>query len=175
MNLEIRQISNPETWDEFVKKQEYSPFLQSSMHGKLYKELGEKYWIFGIYEADKLIGGSLILSTHAKRGNFLFLPYGPVMDFHNKHAFKLIIDYISNFAKSQGYSFVRVSPFANDNNEINDLFKKNNFRKSPLHALAETTWMLELSPDEGEILSKMNKNHRNLIRRCEREEVKINI
>ena len=39
--------------------------------------------------------------------------------------------------------------------------------------LAETTWLLDLSPQAEDLLKAMNKNHRNLIRRCERDGVII--
>jgi lipid II:glycine glycyltransferase (peptidoglycan interpeptide bridge formation enzyme) len=39
--------------------------------------------------------------------------------------------------------------------------------------LAETTWLLDVQHTDDELFAGMKKNHRNLIRRCEREGVRI--
>jgi len=169
----IKKIENLNEWEEFVKKQDFSLFVQSSNWGELYKTLGEKSWIIGIYKREKLVGGSLVVSTHAKRGNFLFLPYGPILDYTDKHAFSILITYLKKFAKENKYNFIRVSPYIDNNKKNKEIFKENGFRPSPIHIIAENTWLLKLDKDNEDLLSEMKKNHRNLIRRCQREGVTV--
>ncbi len=169
----IKKIENFNEWEEFVKKQKFSLFVQSSDWGKLYETLNEKSWVVGIYKNEKLVGGSLLVSTHAKRGNFLFLPYGPILDYNDTHAFRIFITYIKNFAKKNKYNFIRVSPYIDETKNSKELFKENGFRLSPIHIIAENTWLLKLDKNNEDLLSQMKKNHRNLIRRCEREGVII--
>ncbi|OGH58962.1 MAG: hypothetical protein A2725_04425 [Candidatus Magasanikbacteria bacterium RIFCSPHIGHO2_01_FULL_33_34] len=173
--MQIAEIKNQNEWEEFNKKQAYTLFVQSLNYGEFYKRLGEKPYIIGIYENDSLVGGALILSVHAKRGNFLYIPYGPILPEKNKaEALKLFTKFIFDFAKSKKeFSFVRVSPFLEENTENRGLFKSLGYKSAPMHILAERTWLLDITPDEETLLSGMNKNHRNLIRRCMRENVKI--
>ena len=42
-----------------------------------------------------------------------------------------------------------------------------------MHMIAEHTWMLPLDQDEVEMLKSMNQNHRNLIRRAQRDGIKV--
>jgi lipid II:glycine glycyltransferase (peptidoglycan interpeptide bridge formation enzyme) len=42
-----------------------------------------------------------------------------------------------------------------------------------MHILAENTWLLDLTKSEEELLAEMEKGHRYLIRRCEKDGVKI--
>jgi len=172
---EIKEIINPNEWENFVLNQPYTFFVQSSAYGDFYQSLDEKSWIFGIYNNDKLVGGSLVVSTHAKRGNFLYLPYGPILNFEEPELLKKFIDFIANFAKSNNYIFIRVSPFTEDNKIMNKTFIDCGFRRAPMHVLAETSWVLNILPTEDELLANMEKTHRYLIRRCQKEGVKIEL
>lgn len=173
--MHIKEITNKQEWENFVLSQTNTLFVQSIQYGEFYTAVGEKAWIFGIYDEKKLIGGSLVVSTHAKRGNFLYLPYGPILPKNKKNeALNHLVCFLRKFASSQKeYHFVRVSPFLEDNSENKALFKNSGFRNAPMHVLAETTWMLDITKSEEQLLQNMNKNHRNLIRRCEREKVEV--
>jgi len=171
--MEIKEIQNKEEWENFVLKQSYTLFVQSFKYGEFYKKIGENYWIFGLYENNVLVGGSLVVSVHAKRGNFLYIPYGPLIDLQVEGRLKIFIDFIKNFAKENKYDFIRISPFIDDNENNRKIFKEVGLIEAPIHVLAETTWILDLEQDEEKILANMNKNHRNLIRRCEKEGVII--
>lgn len=171
--MEIKEIENKEEWEQFVLKQPDTLFVQSFHYGEFYHKIGESYWIFGLYEHNILIGGALVVSVHAKRGNFLYVPYGPIINLSNNSSLQILVDFLKKFAKENKYDFVRVSPFVDNNEHNKEIFESVGFENAPIHVLAETTWILDLQPTEEELLSKMNKNHRNLINRCQREGVII--
>ncbi|MBU1901287.1 peptidoglycan bridge formation glycyltransferase FemA/FemB family protein [Patescibacteria group bacterium] len=171
-NFHIKTIDNATVWDDFIARQEYTLMTQSWEYGEFYKEQGEQSYFFGIYEQEALIGGALVVSIHAKRGNFLFLPYGPVGNL-SQEAFTLFFDYIKNFGKKEGYHFVRVSPFHDVDKATQ--YTTYGFRHAPLHMLAETTWLLDVRPSSDDLMKAMNKNHRNLIRRCDRFDVMVKV
>jgi len=173
-NFRIQEIESPEIWTQFVEKQELTVFVQSPQYGNFYKGLGEKFFILGILKEGELVGGSLVVTTHARRGNFLYLPYGPFLPKENsKEALHLFTEHLKKYAKKHTYSFIRVSPFLEENSENLELFKSCKYRPAPMHVLAETTWILNIQGSEEMLLKNMNKNHRNLIRRCQREGVLI--
>lgn len=172
--MDVKAITNKQTWESFVLEQPYPLFPQSSHYGDFYEAMGERSWIFGIYEGEELIGGSLVVSTHARRGSFLYLPYGPILPAEKRgEALASLTGTLKKFAREQHYDFVRVSPFLDENEENKQLFLSAGFRPAPMHMLAETTCLLDIQPSEEQLLSAMNKNHRNLIRRCLRAGVRI--
>ncbi|MFZ2189685.1 MAG: peptidoglycan bridge formation glycyltransferase FemA/FemB family protein [Candidatus Magasanikiibacteriota bacterium] len=171
--MEVRVVENKNDWENFVLSQMNTLFVQSFHYGEFYESMSEQSWIFGVYEDYKLIGGSLVISTHAKRGDFLYLPYGPIGEV-NKFL-DIFINYLKSFAEKNKYDFIRISPFLDETEDNKNLFKKLGFRPAPMHVLAETTWILDLDKTEEQLLTDMNKNHRNLIHRCEKENVKIEI
>lgn len=173
--IEIKIIGDKNQWENFVLKQEYTLFTQSSRYGDFYNSMGEKHWVYGIFENDILLGGSLVVSIHARRGNFLFLPYGPIVDNNSRLAelFPIFFEKLKEIALADGYDFIRVSPFLDNTEEVRQLFKRCGFRDAPMHILAEYTWILDLSAPEEILLKNMEKNHRNLIRRCQKEGVLV--
>lgn len=171
--MEARILENTNEWEEFVLQQKYTLFLQSPAYISFNKSQGDEAYIVGLFENGKLIGGSLVIGVKAKRGNFLTLPYGPILDFSNKDQVTTFFNFLKKKAKETGYSFIRTSPFENETKDILDVFKSIGAKKSPIHILAENTWILDTTEDLDSILKNMNKNHRNLIRRCERDGVKV--
>lgn len=169
----IKLLSDRQSWKNFILAQPYTLFTQAWQYGEFYRALGEDFWVFGVYnDRGELRGGSLVVSTHAKRGKFLYLPYGPIVTDSDSFA-KLIIK-IKNFARERGYDFIRCSPFVDDTEHKRREFQRLGFRAAPMHILAETTWLLDLAgKDEANLFAQMNKNHRHLIRRCEREGVRV--
>lgn len=172
--MEIRQITNKQKWEEFVLQQPYTLFVQSCHYGEFYEVIGEKAWIFGIYNDEKIVGGSLVVSVHAKRGDFLYLPYGPILPLNKKEeALAQFVIFLKKFAQKNKYDFIRVSPFLDDDKGNRGLFKTAGFRPAPMHILAETTWLLDLAPSFHDLLMNMKKKHRNLVHRCEKENVRV--
>ncbi|NCO04776.1 MAG: peptidoglycan bridge formation glycyltransferase FemA/FemB family protein [Candidatus Magasanikbacteria bacterium] len=168
----IKQLDNHQEWETFNKNTPYSVFVQSTLYGEFYEKLGEQYVIFGVYdEKNTLIGGSLAVTTHAKRGNFLYLPYGPIIDFKNKTLVKQFFDTLKAYAKEQHLDFIRISPLTDDSKLTQKTLKDLGFISAPMHVLAENSWLLNLTVSKETLLKNMKKNHRNLIRRCEREGV----
>ena len=176
----IERIADESIWRDFVHNQNHNLFIQSPEHGKFNKAMGDDYFILGIYKDSVLLGGSLVLAMHARRGNFLYLPYGPifdqkVVDAEKKEILKTFTDYLQNYAKNNGFVFLRVSPFIEADEKTKQIFRYAGYRDAPIHILAEHTWILDLEQSEKKILQDMKKNHRNLIRRCLKEGVKIDV
>ena len=173
MKLYAQEILNPSEWETWYQEQPHTLFTQSSDHGRFYETMGESSWIIGIYKDKKLIGGAVVVSVHAKRGNFLYIPYGPTFVSNHEQAFTTLTNFLKDLGRRERFHFIRVSPFIEDSAESRTLYRTQGYQPSPIHTLAEHTWLLHLDDSEENLLRAMNKNHRNLIRRCEREGVII--
>jgi len=95
---------------------------------------------------------------------------GPV---NRKEVLNVLLTKLKEIAKEEKASFIRISPIWQRNQENEQVFKKLNFRNSPIHMHAEVTWDLDISVPEGELLKKMRETTRYLIRRAPRDGVKI--
>jgi len=177
--ITIKPIKHTSEWETLVRNARFSPMTQSNMYGQFYNSIKESFFIVGAYNSqNKLVGGSLVLTVHAKRGSHLFLPYGPIItkDTNYADALNQLVNFLSRYAKKHNYAFIRVCPFVEQEDKNAHFFENTHiFNNAPIHALAETTVILDIQNNPDDILARMNKNHRNLIRRCEREGVKISM
>lgn len=169
-SLSIYEITDKKLWDNFVTSQPHHTFLHSWAWGEFNKTMGDRVWRFGVYAGDELVAVALVIKVHAKRGNFLFVPHGPIGD---RQVFPFFAEKLKELAKQERVCFIRISPVLYDTKENKNLFKKLGFRTAPIHMHAETTWTLDLTPSEDQILMGMRKTTRNLIKRATREGVEI--
>lgn len=164
--MEIKEIDHQTVWDDFVTSGEDYTFLQSWNWGEFNRKRGEQAWRLGLYDNAKLIGTCQVLSVTARRGKFLFVPHGTVIN-------ESLVQYIVRLAKQNGYAFIRFSPWLEKTDKNSELFKKLGFRDAPTIMHSEETWIVPIAKSEEEILAAMRKTHRNLIKRAQRDGVEI--
>ena len=80
----VKEIQNKTQWEDFILSQNEPPFLQSWHWGEFHQSLGDKIFRLGIFDDEEIVGAALVIRVLARRGAFLFLPYGPVLKTKNK-------------------------------------------------------------------------------------------
>ncbi|MDP3882825.1 MAG: peptidoglycan bridge formation glycyltransferase FemA/FemB family protein [Candidatus Staskawiczbacteria bacterium] len=177
--VEIKEITNKDEWQGFLLQCADRTFLHSWNWGEFNLAMQGKIWRFGTYSNEKLVAVVLILKISARRGIFLFIPHGPVvidsLDIKDKkEVLELILLHISNIAKEEKASFIRVSPIFALNEGNNAVFEDLGFRPAPIHMHPELTWELSINASEEELLKNMRKTTRYLIRQAEKNpDIKI--
>jgi len=166
----ITEISKKEDWEGFLFNSKEKTFLISWNWGEFQKSMGSKVWRLAILNKEELIGEAQVIKVMAKRGGFLLVPHGPVLKSESLSGeiLKTILDYLRTIAVKEKTSFIRFSPICQDNKENQKLFKDLGFKEAPLHVHPELTWELDISLPEEEILKKMRKTTRYLIRQAEK-------
>jgi len=173
MSLEIREITDKKIWEDFLLAQENPSFLQSWNSAEQSEALGDKTLRLAAFNNDELIGICLLLLIKAKRGNYIFAPYGPVFSNINEDNLQALVDYLGSWGKENGYDFIRIAPYLENTADNRKLFQNLGFKTSPIHMLSELVWYLDLGPSEEELLAAMRKTTRNLIRRAIKDGVVI--
>lgn len=176
--MEIQEIKNQKIWQEFFDKNDSPSFLQSWEWGKIQKNMEYRVLRIGIYENKELLAIAQVIKIKSKRGNFLFVPHGPVfriknLEFRIKNVIELIKDYLINSAKKENFSFIRIASILNDVEENLKIFTDLGFKTAPIYMHAERTWVLDLDKSEEELLNNMRKTTRYLIKRADRDGVVI--
>lgn len=164
----VKEITSRKIWDSFVTSYSEYTFLQSWSWGEFNQKRGEKVWRLGLYNGAGLVGTCQVVTVTAKRGRFLFVPHGTVVN-------STLIRYIAQLAKQNNCSFLRFSPWIERSDKNLALFRELGFGDAPTIMHTEETWLVPIGEPEEVILAKMRKTHRNLIRRGEKDGVKIEI
>ena len=193
--VKIIEIKNKNQWEEFIGSCWPNSFLNSWNWGTVNELDKNKVWRLGIIddglseknkklESKNLLGVALAIKVKARRGTFLFCPYSPLIKSESGERelqiksqeliWHTFFDYLKKLARRENASFVRISPLLENTEENLEIFKKAGFRNAPVHLMhPELTWLLDITPDENEIMKGMRKTTRNLIRRAGRDGVEI--
>ncbi len=176
--MNIKEITNKLQWENFISQNSEETFLHSWNWGEFNKNTGEKIWRIGIFESDELQAAALVIKVVARRGLFLFVPQGPIINkklkVENRKLLELFFDYLKKLGRKEKVGFIRISPILKNTSENSDIFKSFGFRNAPIHMMhPETTWLLDITKSDDEIFKGMRKTHRNLIRRAGRDGIEI--
>ena len=173
--MEYKEIQDKKIWEDFIEGSPYNTsFFQSWAWGEFEKTIGKEVTRLGFYVGNEIKAVAQIVQVNAKRGNFLHIRNGPVVDWNDKEIVKSLINELKKIAKEKGVDFIRMSPQMKKL-EFDNLKPLNlGLVRNQMHDVdAEITWVLDLTQDLDSILMNMRKNTRYYIRRAEKEGVKI--
>jgi lipid II:glycine glycyltransferase (peptidoglycan interpeptide bridge formation enzyme) len=167
--MDVKEVKDKKVWEDFLMKCEEKTFLDSWNWGEFNKMMGDRIWRIGISQSGKLLSVAQVIKVEAKRGTFLFVPHGPVFQSqvisNKQQVLKILLEELERIAKQESASFIRITPILERNEENIKLFEDLGFREAPIHVHPELTWELDISLPEEELLMKMRKTTRYLIRK----------
>lgn len=169
----IEEIKDKLKWDSFVCNSTNYTFLHSWNWGEFNKSLGNQIYRYCAINNGIVLGVIQIIENISKRGNFYFIPHGPISE--DIEVIKELIKFASNLATINNKDFIRISPILIDSDINSLIFNKNNFINAPTLMHSEDTWIIDISKDEQTILREMRKTHRYLIRQAVKNNVQIEI
>lgn len=164
MNTNDDMIEKMEKWKEIVKRFPEANFLQSPEYGRMNEIAGNKV-VISEFDGD---GWGLMIIRNAKRGRYLEIPCGPLIDFNDKTVVRKVLKEIAEIGKKEKCVFVRIRPQLIANEKNLNLLKNLGFKKSPMHLAAEHTVILDLTKSEDELLASMRRQTRYDVRRAEK-------
>ncbi len=171
--IAIRPVHRKD-WNAFLEKKKPHTFLQSWNWGEFNKADGHRIFRLGIYNHAVLTGIALTIKIKAKRGAFLFVPHGPVLeDPTDTHALIHLFQFLSNLGKHEKCSFVRISPLTLLTPENQEVFEDLGLKRAPTHMHSELNWILDITPSEDHLLKEMRKTTRYSINKAEKDGVTI--
>src|SRR3989344_6232334 len=162
----IKNISEKNIWEEFILGKNEANFLQSWSWGEFHEALGKIINRTGFFENNKLVGVMLSVIEPARRGRYLTVPGGPIIDWGNKNLINAFSQQIKKIAKENNCVFVRVRPQLKSDEFSKNLFKNLGFIKAPMHLHAELTSQLNIIKPEEELLLQMRKATRYEIKKA---------
>jgi len=182
--MRLKEIINKAVWEGFLSECQEKTFLQSWNWGEFQKMEGNKIWRWGIYKENskfksqnaKLVAAALVVKIEAKRGTFLFIPHGPIIKNQKLklETLQVFLSELKKLAQEEKASFIRIAPVWDRTEENIKIFRDLNFRKAPIHMHPELSWELDISFSEEDLLMKMRKTTRYLIRRAiKNEEIEV--
>jgi lipid II:glycine glycyltransferase (peptidoglycan interpeptide bridge formation enzyme) len=147
-------------------------FSRQNFFAVVERRLGDIPFYLQLNDGDGAVGCCLVIHVKARRGDFLYVPYGPFLK--DPKYFPSFVTVLKELAAQQRVAFVRVSSYLADAPHHAVLFDEAGFKPAPLHMLAEHLWLLDIEgKSEEDILAGMEKQHRYLVRRAEKDGVTV--
>lgn len=171
--ITVKSVDNEKEWEDFLVSHPEANFLQSWNWGDFHRALGRTIQRTGFYDKEKLVGVMLSVVEPAKRGRYLTVPGGPIINWGNKDLLKEFTSQVKEISKKEDCVFARVRPQLKKDDFSKNIFKSLGFIKSPMHLHAELTSQLDITKSEDELLAGMRKTTRYEIKKAIKEAIKI--
>lgn len=156
-------------WDKITKRFAEANFLQSPSYGEMNEILGCKVLVedFGGK------GHALMIVRDAKRGRYLEIPCGPLIDWTDAKLVKAVAARIREIAEQEKCVFVRMRPQLLAYEKNIEVLEKMGMIEAPMHLAAEHTVMIDLRKSEDELLANMRRQTRYEVRRADKLGIKV--
>ena len=162
---QLKKITNKKVWEDFLISRRPQSFLQSWNWGATKQAVGDEIFRLGLFKENELAGICLVIKQRAKRGCYLLVPGGPILNWSDQAMVLFWRNEIEKLARQEKAWFVRVRPEIINKKVNKTILSDLGFIKAPMHVHAENTWVLDLDKDEDTLLGNMRKNTRYSIRK----------
>ncbi len=172
--MKIITIEEREKWDKFVTSHEEANFLQSWDFYEFHKNRGNKITRRALVDDDEQIVAVYagVVET-AKRGKYLAIAGGPILDWKNIKIVREIFDDIKKTGEELDCVFVRVRPQLELSEKSLQLMQKMGLKKAPMYLSVEYAGILNLEKTEEEILASASQGFRRKLRKAEKAGIKV--
>ena len=147
----------------------HTNFLQSKQWYEVNKSIGHKP-IFLMFSEKSYC---LAIIKDAKRGRFLEIPCGPILDYQNRNELELAMAEIYRYAKQNNCVFVRFRPNLEETPENRTLIESLPSLSASYFLHAENTIFIDLTQSEEDLLKNMRRQTRYEVRRSEKLNFKV--
>lgn len=172
--MKIIDIVEKKTWDDFVTKQEKANFLQSWDFYEFHKARGKRIIRRAVLnDSEKIIGVYAGVVETAKRGTYLAIAGGPLIDYQNSKVVSAVFNDIKNQGKALNCVFIRVRPQEELSQKMLSLLKKQGLKPAPMYLSVEYAGILDLNKSEEEILKGASQGFRRKLRKALKNEIEI--
>ena len=169
----IVDADNRENWDNFIKSHKESNFLQSWDFYEFHKMRGKKIVRRLVYEQKKIVGAYAGVVETAKRGTYMAIAGGPIIDWGNMRLVKAVFEDIRREGEKKNCVFVRVRPQLELSDQSLELMEKLGLERAPMYLSVEYAGILDLKKTEEEILADASQGFRRKMRKALKNDIEI--
>lgn len=172
--IKIVDATNRTTWDAFITSHDEANFLQSwdfyEFHSSRPRAIVRR---MAVDENGHILGAYAGVIETAKRGRYLAIAGGPIIDWQNSTLVQAIFDDIKAMGKAHHCVFVRVRPQLELSDRSLTIMKKLGLKKAPMYLSVEFAGTLNLEKSESEILAAASQGFRRKLRKATKNHIVV--
>ncbi len=171
---ELINANNREEWDNFITSHKESNFLQSWDFYEFHLARGKKVVRRILTDEDnKIIAAYAGVVETAKRGTYMAIAGGPILDWGDKKVVEKVFSDIKSHGTEQNCAFVRARPQLELSKKSLELMEKLGLKRAPMYLSVEYAGILDLEKSEEEILAGASQGFRRKLRKAEKAEISV--
>lgn len=174
MTYQISDADDKAIWDKFVTSHPEANFLQSWDFYEFYRSRGNKaVRRLAKNEQGEIVGAYAGVVEDAKRGRYLAIAGGPILDWENRELVDVTFQDMQQEGKKYKCVFVRVRPQLEKSEESMCLMRDLGLRRAPMYLSVEFAGILDLEKDEDEIITGMRQRLRRALRKAKKNDITV--
>lgn len=171
--MEVFDAKDRQEWDDFITSHSEANFLQSWDFYEFYKSRGNKVVRRIVKADDRIVGAYAGVVEDAKRGRYLAVAGGPIVDWGEHEALEMLFQDMRAEGKKHKCVFVRVRPQLELSEKNVNLVESFGLKPAPMYLSVEFAGVLDLEKDEEEILKGMRQRLRRALRKAEKNDIAV--
>lgn len=173
-NLKIIAAEDRQQWDTFVTSHPEANFLQSWDFYEFYKSRGNQVVRrIALDEQDEIVAAYAGVVEDAKRGRYLAIAGGPILDWQDRTLVAAVFRDIRAEGDKHQCVFVRVRPQLELSEQGMNLMQELGLQRAPMYLSVEFAGVLDLAKSEDEILQGMRQRLRRALRKAEKNAITV--
>jgi peptidoglycan pentaglycine glycine transferase (the first glycine) len=176
MTLEPLFSVAPDIWDQFVATHPDAHVLQTSPWGALKAQFGWADERVGMARGSELVAGAQVLYRRlpAGLGCLAYVPKGPLVDWADEEQVAALLAALDHATRSRGAIVLTAEPDLSDEPLHREWLHALGFCPAPFSGVQpRRTLIVDISPDEGPILTAMKSKTRYNVRLAARKGVRV--
>jgi lipid II:glycine glycyltransferase (peptidoglycan interpeptide bridge formation enzyme) len=176
MSITVRAWDDPASWNQFIASVPYPHFQQSWEWGELAPELGGSTVRLAATEDGEIRGAMQLFVNQVKplRSTILYVPRGPALAEKSARLLGPLLDAARRVGLDHRSIGIRLEPGLPKCSEgIGNLLRDFDFHPSFPPSQPRSSWVLDICPDEDELLATMKQKTRYNIRLALRRGVTV--
>ncbi|MBQ8157292.1 peptidoglycan bridge formation glycyltransferase FemA/FemB family protein [Candidatus Saccharibacteria bacterium] len=173
--VKIIDAQNQAQWDDFVTSHADANFLHAWAWGDFHLARHKTVLRRCVVDAEgKIIAAYIGQVETAKRGTYMAIAGGPIMDWANRQLVHLVFDDIREQARQNHCVFVRIRPQIIESAEHRQLFEQElGLKSAPIYLSVELAGVLDLGKSEEEILAGAAQRLRRALRKAAKNNISV--
>lgn len=172
----FKEVTKKLDWEDFVSQDHSLNFLHSWNYGDFHEMLGKTVFRRAAVDEQGVIQGVYqAIIEDSRRGRYMTVVGGPILDWSNKDLVETVIADIRATAVPADCVFVRIRPQLERSDDSLGLFKSLGLHPAPMHLSVEHAGVLDISKSEAEILADASQGLRRKIRKAQKQDLEIRV
>jgi peptidoglycan pentaglycine glycine transferase (the first glycine) len=185
MTITVQEITDSEQWNGFLTSQPRGHLLQSYEWGELNRYLGGRIYRLGALDDGRMVGALMLsvaqvplpVTLPGLRFHWLYGARGPTVEHPDAPALAALVEKANTIARAERVVVLRLEPnIADDDPAMNDwlaAYRALGFQINPTAVHGRRSWVLDVRPDDEELLANFKMTWRQNVRSAERKGVII--